>query len=48
MRSPKRQHVVLGERGVGKTSLANMICTSSIAHDRLIMTPHINCASAQH
>ena len=41
------QHVVLhGERGVGKTSLANMIMFKLHHPDRFIMTPHINCTSA--
>lgn len=40
------QHVVLhGERGVGKTSLANMITYKLHCPGRFVMTPHINCGS---
>jgi Cdc6-like AAA superfamily ATPase len=38
------QHVILyGERGVGKTSLSNMLFPSLHAGKRQIVAPHINC-----
>src|SRR5437868_3209089 len=41
------RHVILyGERGVGKTSLANVIFQYLRAHDRDVVAPHINCSSA--
>jgi Cdc6-like AAA superfamily ATPase len=41
------QHAVLyGERGVGKTSLANMIIPSLRAQDPHILAPQVNCMSA--
>lgn len=40
------QHVVLhGERGVGKTSLANMITYKLRCGGKFVMTPHVNCGS---
>lgn len=40
------QHVVLyGERGTGKTSLANMISYRLMNPSSSILTPHVNCTS---
>ena len=38
------QHVIMyGERGVGKTSLANMLVSKLRAGNKVIVAPHINC-----
>ncbi len=38
------QHVIMyGERGVGKTSLANVLVSKLRAGNRVIVAPHVNC-----